>query len=69
MNVLDRKGREININKKVCIQDDIRDGNNILSENTICEVVDTFSDNSLKVKDRSGKIWLVSGYQVSVGYL
>ena len=64
----DRKGRKLNIGKRVCIQEDIPSVNGMLYKNTICKV-EALQDNKLQVQDRSGKLWWVSYNQVSASFL
>ena len=40
----------------------------MLYKNTICKI-DTLKEDKLRVQDRSGKLWWVSGNQVSASFL
>ena len=64
----DVKGTKLNINDRVCIQQDIASVDGMLYKNTICKI-DTLEENKLRVQDRSGKLWWVQYSQVSASFL
>ncbi len=64
----DVKGRKISIGKRVCIQEDIQTVNGMLYKNTICKV-EAFDTKKVQVQDKSGKLWWVTGNQVSASFL
>ena len=49
----DVKGTKLNINDRVCIQQDIASVDGMLYKNTICKI-DTLEESKLRVQDRSG---------------
>ena len=64
----DIKGTKLAVGEKVCIQQDIPSVDGMLYKNTICKI-DTLKEDKLRVQDRSGKLWGVSGNQVSASFL
>ena len=64
----DVKGSKLSVGKRVCIQQDIPTVDGMLYKNTICKI-DTLEESKLRVQDRSGKLWWVSGNQVSASFL
>ena len=64
----DIKGTKLVVGEKVCIQQDIPSVDGMLYKNTICKI-DTLKEYKLRVQDRSGKLWWVSGNQVSASFL
>ncbi len=64
----DIKGTKLAVGEKVCIQQDIPSVDGMLYKNTICKI-DTLKEDKLRVQDRSGKLWWVSGNQVSASFL
>ena len=64
----DIKGTKLSVGEKVCIQQDIPSVDGMLYKNTICKI-DTLKEDKLRVQDRSGKLWWVSGNQVSASFL
>ena len=64
----DVKGTKLDIGKRVCIQEDIPTVDGMLYKNTICKV-DSLEEGKLRVQDRSGKLWWVTGNQVSASFL
>ena len=64
----DIRGTKLSVGKKVCIQQDIPSVDGMLYKNTICKI-DTLKEDKLRVQDRSGKLWWVSGNQVSASFL
>ena len=64
----DVRGNELNVGKRVCIQEDIPTIDGMLYKNTIVKV-DTLNESKLRVQDRSGKLWWVQYSQVSASFL
>ena len=64
----DVKGTNLDIGKRVCIQEDIPTVDGMLYKNTICKV-DSLEESKLRVQDRSGKLWWVEYSQVSASFL
>ncbi len=64
----DVRGAKLNINDRVCIQQDIPSVDGMLYKNTICKI-DTLEESKLRVQDRSGKLWWVGYNQVSASFL
>ena len=64
----DVRGTKLNINDRVCIQQDIASVDGMLYKNTICKI-DTLEESKLRVQDRSGKLWWVGYNQVSASFL
>ena len=64
----DIKGTILKIGKRVCIQEDISSVNGMLYKNTICKV-EALEDSKLQIQDRSGKLWWVTGNQISASFL
>ena len=64
----DVRGTVLKIGKQVCIQEDIPSVNGMLYKNTICKV-EGFDTKKVQVQDRSGKLWWVTGNQVSASFL
>jgi len=64
----DVRGSELNVGKRVCIQEDIPTVDGMLYKNTICKI-DTLEESKLRVQDRSGKLWWVGYNQVSASFL
>ena len=64
----DIRGAKLSVGEKVCIQQDIPSVDGMLYKNTICKI-DTLKEDKLRVQDRSGKLWWVSGNQVSASFL
>ena len=64
----DVRGTKLNINDRVCIQQDIASVDGMLYKNTICKI-DTLEESKLRVQDRSGKLWWVQYSQVSASFL
>ena len=64
----DIRGTKLSVGERVCIQQDIPSVDGMLYKNTICKI-DTLKEDKLRVQDRSGKLWWVSGNQVSASFL
>ena len=64
----DVRGRVLKTGERVCIQEDIASVDGMLYKNTICKV-DSLEKGKLRVQDRSGKLWWVTGNQVSASFL
>mgnify|MGYP003133959008 CR=1 FL=1 len=64
----DVKGKLLEVGERVCIQEDIQTVNGMLYKNTICKV-ESFDTKKVQVQDRSGKLWWVTGNQVSASFL
>ena len=64
----DVKGRKLSIGARVCIQEDIPSVNGMLYKNTICKI-EALDESKVQVQDRSGKLWWVTGNQVSASFL
>ena len=70
MNLVDYKGRSLEVGKRVCIQEDIPSANGMLYKNTIVKL-DQFNTSTKKIKvtDRTGKVWWIEPTQVSCSFL
>ena len=64
----DVRGTKLSVGKRVCIQEDIPSVNGMLYKNTICKV-EALQENKIQIQDRSGKLWWVTGNQVSASFL
>ena len=64
----DVRGKELKVGKRVCSQEDIPTVNGMLYKNTMCKV-EGFDTKKIQVQDRSGKLWWVTGNQVSASFL
>ena len=64
----DVRGAKLKISDRVCIQNDIPTVDGMLYKNTICKV-DSLEEGKLRVQDRSGKLWWVTGNQISCSFL
>ena len=64
----DVRGTKLKVSDRVCIQEDIPTVDGMLYKNTICKV-DSLEEGKLRVQDRSGKLWWVTGNQVSASFL
>ena len=64
----DVRGTKLKVSDRVCIQENIATVDGMLYENTICKV-DILEEGKLRVQDRSGKLWWVTGNQVSASFL
>ena len=66
--MIDYKGRMLKIGERACIQEDIPSVNGMLYKNTIVKV-EAHKDDKIQVQDRSGKLWWVTGNQISCSFL
>ena len=68
--LIDYKGRELKIGKRVCVQFDIPSVNGMLHKNSIVKL-DEFNDSTEKIRvtDNLGKVWWVEPSQVSCSFL
>jgi len=66
--MIDNKGRKLKIGERVRIEQDIPSVNGMLYKHTICKV-EAFDTKKVQVQDRSGKLWWVTGNQVSASFL
>ena len=64
----DVKGKMLKIGERVCIQEDIPSVNGMLYKNTICKI-EALDESKVQVQDRSGKLWWVTGNQISASFL
>tara|TARA_X000001382_G_scaffold74084_1_gene51788 strand:- start:303 stop:503 length:201 start_codon:yes stop_codon:yes gene_type:complete len=64
----DVRGTKLSVGKRVCVQEDIPSVNGMLYKNTIVKVED-FDTKKVLVQDRSGKLWWVTGNQISASFL
>ena len=64
----DARGRYLKVGERVCIQEDIPSVNGMLYKHTICKV-EALDNSKVQVQDRSGKLWWVTGNQVSASFL
>ena len=62
------KGTKLSVGKRVCIQEDIPSVNGMLYKHTICKI-EALENNKIQIQDRSGKLWWVTGNQVSASFL
>ena len=66
--VKDVRGTILKIGKRVCVQEDISSVNGMLYKDTIVKV-EALDESKVQVQDRSGKLWWVTGNQVSASFL
>ena len=66
--MVDCKGRKLNIGERACIQEDIPTIDGMLYKNTIVKV-EAHKNDKIQVQDRSGKLWWVTGNQISCSFL
>ena len=66
--MIDYKGRKLNIGERACIQEDIPTIDGMLYKNTIVKV-EAHKNDKIQVQDRSGKLWWVTGNQISCSFL
>ena len=66
--MVDFKGRILKIGERACIQEDIPSVNGMLYKNTIVKV-EAHKNDKIQVQDRSGKLWWVTGNQISASFL
>ena len=64
----DVRGTKLSVGKRVCIQEDIPSVNGMLYKHTICKI-EALENNKIQIQDRSGKLWWVTGNQVSASFL
>ena len=64
----DVRGTKLSVGERVCIQEDIPTINGMLYKNTIVKV-EAHKDDKIQVQDRSGKLWWVTGNQISCSFL
>ena len=64
----DVKGSKLSVGKRVCIQQDIPTVDGMLYKNSICKV-EALDEKKVQIQDRSGKLWWVTGNQVSASFL
>ena len=64
----DVRGTKLSVGKRVCIQEDIPSDNGMLYKHTICKI-QALQNNKIQIQDRSGKLWWVTGNQVSASFL
>ena len=64
----DVKGTKLKIGVRVRVEEDIESVNGMLYKNTICKV-EALQENKIQIQDRSGKLWWVTGNQVSASFL
>ena len=64
----DVRGTVLSVGKRVRIEEDIPSIDGMLYKNTIVKV-DNLEESKLRVQDRSGKLWWVTGNQVSASFL
>ena len=66
--MVDCIGRVLKIGERACIQEDIASVDGMLYKNTIVKI-EAHKNNKIQVQDRSGKLWWVTGSQVSSSFL
>jgi hypothetical protein len=64
----DVRGTKLKISDRVCIQEDIPTIDGMLYKNTIVKV-EAHKNDKIQVQDRSGKLWWVTGNQISCSFL
>ena len=64
----DVRGRVLKISDRVRIEQDIPSVNGMLYKDTIVKV-EALDESKVQVQDRSGKLWWVTGNQVSASFL
>ena len=64
----DVRGRKLEIGERVRIEQDIPSVNGMLYRDSICKV-EALDESKVQVQDRSGKLWWVTGNQVSASFL
>tara|TARA_Y100000592_G_C5427104_1_gene296351 strand:+ start:965 stop:1177 length:213 start_codon:yes stop_codon:yes gene_type:complete len=70
MKLIDFRGRQLEVGKRVCIQEDIPSPDGMLYKNSIVKL-DEFNKSTKKIRvtDRTGKIWWIEPSQVSASFL
>ena len=70
MTLIDSKGRNLKIGKRVCVQVDIPSENGMLYKNSIVKL-DEWNESTKKIRvtDRAGKVWWIEPTQVSCSFL
>ena len=66
--MIDYKGRKLQIGERVRIEEDIPSENGMLYKDTIVKV-EAHKNDKIQVQDRSGKLWWVTGNQISASFL
>ena len=68
MGITDSRGRKLQIGERVRVEEDIPSVNGMLYKNSICKV-EALDEKKVQIQDRSGKLWWVTGNQVSASFL
>ena len=72
MKVIDGRGKtfEFKIGQKVCVQEDIASVDGMLYKNTIAKIDEiNTKTKQFRITDRVGKVWWVTGNQISGSFL
>tara|TARA_R100000008_G_C3500797_1_gene123582 strand:+ start:56 stop:256 length:201 start_codon:yes stop_codon:yes gene_type:complete len=64
----DIRGKNVIVGERVRIEEDIPSVDGMLYRNTLCKI-DSFTNDKIRVQDRSGKLWWVSQNQISASFL
>tara|TARA_B100000029_G_scaffold512736_1_gene610239 strand:- start:502 stop:795 length:294 start_codon:yes stop_codon:yes gene_type:complete len=70
MNLVDYKGRDLEVGQRVRIEEDIPSHDGVLYKNQIVKLDEWKEDvGKIRVTDRTGKIWWIDPTQVSCSFL
>ena len=70
MKVVDYKGRELEVGKKIRVEHDISSHNGTLYKHTLVRLEEVNTEtNQLRVSDDVGKVWWIEPSQVSASFL
>ena len=70
MSLVDHKGRNLEIGKRVCVQVDIPSENGMLYKHSIVKLSEwNEKTKKIRVTDRVGKVWWIEPTQVSASFL
>ena len=70
MNLVDYKGRNLEVGQRVRIEEDIPSHDGVLYKNQIVKLDEWKEDlGKIRVTDRTGKIWWIDPTQVSCSFL
>ena len=70
MNIIDYKGRELEIGQRVRVEEDIPSENGMLYKHSIVKLDEfNFKTKKIRVTDSLGKVWWVESSQVSSSFL
>ena len=68
MVLVDSRNRKIKVGERVRVEEDIPTINGMLYKNSICKI-EALNQEKVQIQDKSGKLWWVTGNQVSASFL